>query len=166
MLGIAISHDFCCLCNNLPAHRTDVSNDMRLELGLASAFSCKTFCITKRVGQSVALGRNEVWRSRNMIVATSALEITSSVHNCEMLEGNMLRLDNEIARSSPPVVELQSLSEELIEVDGVKLGQTMISKANKGCRPWNKGRKHSLGNVLLALSEESQMFSGFFVSFH
>ncbi|KAI3463185.1 hypothetical protein Pfo_019848 [Paulownia fortunei] len=152
LLDIATSQPCSCFRNNILAFRSEthfhnklvVGNDRGL--GLASAFSWKTLCITEKVGKQFNLGRAEVWRGRLMIKAVATLEIASVTYKNEGVKGyhNMLRVEIDSVRSNSPAFEAQYSSEDSTEMDeSERLRRMRISKANKGKTPWNKGRKHS-----------------------
>lgn len=85
-----------------------------------------------------------------MIMAVGTLEITSVPCENEGVKGklNVLMMDVD-SKSNTSGFQPQSSSEDSTEVDErERLRRMRISKANKGNRPWNKGKKHSPGSVL------------------
>lgn len=159
LADIAISQPCSCFRNNILAFRSEtdfhnklvVGNDRRL--GLAATLSCKTFCITEKMGKKISLGRAEVWRGRLMIKAVGTLEITSVPCKNEGVKRypKVLMMDADSVRSNSSDFEPHSSSEDSTKVEErEKLRRMRISKANKGNTPWNKGRKHSPGNVVLS----------------
>lgn len=168
LAGFAISQPCSCFFNNLIAFRSEtnsrskfvVSNDRGL--GMASTFYWKTYYITEKVGKNFDLGRVEVWRGRLMIKAVATFEIADINCKNEGIEGyqNVLRMDIDSGRSNPPVVEQESSSEDSKDVsEREKLRRMRISKANKGKNPWNKGRKHSPGNMVPSILEIFEVVS-------
>ncbi|KAK6128089.1 hypothetical protein DH2020_038172 [Rehmannia glutinosa] len=98
-----------------------------------------------------------------MIKAVATLETASVKLKNDGVKGyeNMLRVDIDSVRSNFPAFEPLSSSEDSMEVGKrEKLRRMRISKANKGNTPWNKGRKHSPGNIVLALCEETRIKIG------
>ncbi|KAL8466449.1 hypothetical protein ACS0TY_035512 [Phlomoides rotata] len=151
LLDIAISQPCSCFRNSILAFRSEtdfhnkhvVSNDRRL--GLASTLSWRTFSITQKTGSSFTMGRAKLWRDRLMIMAVGTLEITSVPCKNDGVKGyrNVLMMDVD-SKSNSSGIQPQSSSEDSTEVDErEKLRRMRISKANKGNRPWNKGKKHS-----------------------
>ncbi|KAK4427456.1 hypothetical protein Salat_1514500 [Sesamum alatum] len=152
LLDIAISQPCSCFGNNILAFRSEARFHNKLVvrydkgLGLASTFSWRTFCITKKVSTNLNLGRNEVWRGGLMIKSVATLEFPGVTGKSGGVRGyqNVLRMDVDSVKPNCPDFESQSSSEDSVEVDErEKLRRMRISKANKGNTPWNKGKKHS-----------------------
>ncbi|PIN21247.1 hypothetical protein CDL12_06037 [Handroanthus impetiginosus] len=152
LLDIAISQPCSCFRNNILAFRSEAHFHNKLVggndggLGFASSFSWKPFSFRKKMGENSKFGRVEVWRGGLTVKAVATLETASVTHKNEGVKGyqNVLRADVDSLRSSSSALEPQSSSEDSTEVkEREKLRRMRISKANKGCTPWNKGRKHS-----------------------
>lgn len=145
LLDIASARPCYCFHNNVLAFRSQIHFN-KVIIGnarrLASSFSWKPFHIQEKPRREFDLGRIEVWRGGVMIKAVATLESTSKTRENDY--HNALRIDIDSRSSNGCMVERQSSSEDLIEVDErEKLRRLRISNANKGNRPWNKGRKHS-----------------------
>ncbi|XP_011072707.1 uncharacterized protein LOC105157889, partial [Sesamum indicum] len=152
LLDIAISQPCSCFGNNVLAFRSEARFRNKLVvrydkgLGLASTFSWRTFCITKKVSTNFNLGRTEVWRGGLMIKSVATLEVTGVMGKSGGIRGyqNVLTMDVDSVRPISSDFKSQSSSEDSMEVDErEKLRRMRISKANKGNTPWNKGKKHS-----------------------
>ncbi|CAN4089228.1 unnamed protein product [Withania somnifera] len=99
-----------------------------------------------RIPQKSPNSRIKPFRGGLMIKAVATLEkgpTTNTKRNNEQNDFGGVRMGKYAGSSSCAVVEKQSLSEETELNEREKLRRIRISKANKGNRPWNKGRKHS-----------------------
>ena len=89
-----------------------------------------------------------------LVKAVATLELSSLTPKClvqrkgEEKENNVV-LSTEEQQSSVLDSTTSKESEEVDEKE--KLRRMRISKSNKGNTPWNKGRKHSPGNLLVHL---------------
>ncbi|KAL2462399.1 hypothetical protein Fot_53636 [Forsythia ovata] len=115
---------------------------LNYSLRLVYSFSWKPFHIQEKPRKNFDLGRIEVFLGGVMIKAVATLESTSTTRKNDYQ--NALRMDVDSRSSNGFMVGRQSSSENSTEVDEREtLRRLRISKANKGNRPWNKGRKHS-----------------------
>jgi hypothetical protein len=125
-----------------PIHGKLSSSSITLENKKGLSYAWKSLGIAKELFFSVR--HLEVRRGRLRINAVATLEIKGLVQS----ENGQKGCDASLVGANPSLqtIQLES-SKELDERESLR--RMRISKANKGCTPWNKGRKHSAGNYML-----------------
>ncbi|KAL2539067.1 hypothetical protein Adt_00045 [Abeliophyllum distichum] len=146
LLDIATAQPCSCFHNNVLELRSQSHFNNKVVIGnarrLVYSFSWKPFHIQEKPRKIFDLGRIEVCLGGVMIKAVATLESTSTTRKNDYQ--NALRMDVDSRSSNGFMVGRQSSSENSTEVDEREtLRRLRISQANKGNRPWNKGRKHS-----------------------
>lgn len=117
------------------------------------ASSWKPFRISE-TSKTFNVGHIAIQRGRLMIKAVATLE-PKCLNQSKDGQKDYRTLNLDVDSKSPSVVEDQSVSSSEVG-EREKLRRMRISRANKGNKPWNKGKKHS-PETLLRIRERTRL---------